>query len=95
MKVSVAVPVLVRVTVWDADAAPTVVDGKVRLAGDTLTEVVLAAVPVPLSATVCGELAALSAKLTAAENVPDAAGLNVTVTAQEPLTASVAPHVFV
>lgn len=85
---------MVSVTVCAAEAPPTVVDGKVRLVGDTPAEDVPEAAPVPLSATVCGELAALSAKLTAAVSAPDAAGLKVTVTVQEALTASVAPQVF-
>lgn len=94
MKVTAAVPVLVKVTVCEADAPLIGVDGKVRLLGVMLTETVVAAAPVPLNATVCGELAALSAKLIAAASVPAAAGLKVTVTVQDALTANVVPHVL-
>jgi hypothetical protein len=94
VRVIVVEPVLVRVTVCIADAVPMAVEGKVRLVGEALIDVV-AATPVPWSATVCGELAALSAKLIAADSVPVAAGLNVTVTAQEALAASVVPQVLV
>lgn len=90
-----AVPVLVKVTTCIADEAPTLVDGKVRLDGETETEMVEGTVPVPLSATVCAELAALSAKLSVAMSAPATVGLNVTVTVQEALTASDAPQVLV
>ena len=95
VKVTVAVPVLVKVTVCEADAVLIAVDGKMRLLGVMLTETVVAAAPVPLNVTVCGELAALSAKLSEAVNAPVAAGLNVTVTEQEALTASADPQVLV
>jgi len=89
------VPALVRVTAWVAADVATVVEAKVRLGADRLATGVFAARPVPVSAAVCGELAALSAKLTAAVSAPDAAGLKGTVTVQEELTANVAPQVLV
>ena len=60
-----------------------------------LTDKVGAAAPMPLSATACGELAALSAKLTAADSVPEAAGVNVTAMTHEALAASVDPQLLV
>lgn len=89
------VPELVRVTACVAADVATVVDAKVRLLTDRLATGVFAARPAPLSAAVCGELAALFAKLTAAASAPEAAGLKVTVTVQEALTASVVPQVLV
>ena len=93
MKVTADFPVLVKVTVCEADAVLIAVDGKVRLPGVMLTET--AAATLPLNATVCGELAALSAKLSVAVSAPVAAGLKVTVTVQAALTANVAPQVLV
>ena len=90
--VSVTDPELVTVTDLVAEDAPTLVVGKARLVGEMLMAGVL---PVPLSAAVCGELAALSTKLIAAVSAPAAAGVKVTVTAQEALTASVDPQVLV
>ena len=60
-----------------------------------VTAMVVGAPAVPASATVCGVLAALSAMLRVAVSEPDAAGLKVTVTVQEALTASVVPQVLV
>jgi len=93
--VMVPVPELVRVTACVAADVATVVEAKVRLLADRVATGVFAASPEPLSTAVCGELAALSAKLTAAVSAPDAAGLNVTVTVQDALTASVLPQVLV
>lgn len=91
-RVSAAVPVLVSVTVCAAAEAPVLVAAKVRLAAERVT---VGAVPVPLRATACGELAALSAKLSEAESDPLAEGLKVTETMQELLAASDAPQVVV
>ena len=89
------VPELVRTTAWVAAEEPTVVEAKVSDVAERLATGVLAASPVPESATVCGVLGALSAKLTAAVSDPVDAGLKVTVTAQEALAASVVPQVLV
>ena len=62
-----AVPVLVIITVCDALADPTVVEGKVRLVADKVTG---GATPVPLNATLCGELPALSVIVIAAVSEP-------------------------
>jgi hypothetical protein len=95
VKVREVFPVLVNVMVCEADAAPTFVDGKVRLVGEMETETVVEAAPVPLSATVCGELDPLSAMLRVAVSEPVVAGLKVTETAQDALAASVALQVLV
>lgn len=95
VKVSVAVPVLVNVTVCEADAAPTVVAGKVRLEGETEAVMVGGTVPAPLSATVCAVLAALSAKLSVADSEPATVGLKVTWMVQDALAASDAPQLLV
>lgn len=78
-----------------AEAEPTLVDGKVRLVGETVAETVAGVLPVPLRATDCGELGALSVKLRVAEAEPAAVGLKATVTVQEALAARVAAQVFV
>jgi hypothetical protein len=62
------------------------VDAKVRLVGERLTVGIPA--PVPLSATVCGEPVALSARLSEADAAPTAVGLKVTEMVHEALTAS-------
>ena len=53
------------------------------------------AIPVPVSATLCGEAAALSARLSEAVSVPAATGLKVIEIVQEALAASVEPQVLV
>ena len=50
-------------------------------------------VPVPLSATVCGELLALSAIVSVPERVPNAVGLKVRFTEQVVPAAKVPPDV--
>ena len=95
VKVSEEVPVFLSVTDCDADTAFMAVDGKVRLVGDMLTATVLEDAPVPLKATVCPEVPALSAKTISADSAPDAAGLNATVTVQAASTARVVPQVLV
>jgi hypothetical protein len=70
---------------------PIGVLAKVKLADDRLTA---GAVPVPLRAAVCGDPLPLFAMLTVAFNVPEAAGLKVTVIAQLALAATLAPHVL-
>ena len=56
--VSAAVPVFLSVTACAAVVEPILVDAKVRLVGERLTAGTPA--PVPLRATVCGELGAVS-----------------------------------
>lgn len=52
-------------------------------------------VPLPLSAAVCGEPAALSLMLREADRVPEACGVNFTEIVQLPPAATLIPHVFV
>lgn len=85
------VPVFFTVTTCAAEAKPTAVEAKVRLAGETLTD--SGEVPVPESETGWGEPVALSATERLAVSAPAAAGLNSTETVQLALTASEAPQV--
>jgi len=71
------VPAFERVTVCAALIAPDTVLGKTRLNGDNTARGIGASVPVPLSATVCGEPVASSATLMAAVRVPAVAGMKV------------------
>jgi hypothetical protein len=84
------VPLLVRMTSLAADAVPIGVVTKPNPVEERLT-----GVPPPVSATVCGEPAALSAMLTAAASAPEAAGVKVTVMTQVPATATLLPQVLV
>jgi len=81
VRVSAAVPEFFTVTICAAVVTPTVVDAKVRLVGVRVTAGV-AATPVPVRATVCGDPVALSAIDSEAANAPAAAGLNSTDTVQ-------------
>jgi hypothetical protein len=80
LMVSVALPVLVTVTVWMGLVEPTTWLVKVRLAGDRLAPGVV--VPVPLRATVCGLPGALSMMVIAADRLPVVVGLKYTLRAQ-------------
>ena len=90
-KVTIAALVFLSVTSCAAEATPSGVEPKVRLAGVSVT----VRVPVPLRGTVCGDPVALSATFRDAVSVPAANGLNVTVIEQEALIARVVPQVFV
>lgn len=70
--VKVAVPVLVMVTDCDALVEPTMVAGNARLAAENVTGPDCN--PVPVSAMVCGDVAALSVRVTAAVRAPVTAG---------------------
>jgi hypothetical protein len=91
--VSAALPELVTVKVCGAEDVPTVCEAKVRLVGST-EKLAVAVVAVPVSGTVCGEPAALSATCTFAVRLPEAVGLKVTVMVQEPPTATDDPQVL-
>jgi len=91
--VKTAVPVFLRVTVCAAAALPSLVEVKVRLVGEKLTDG--DATPVPLSATVWGEPVALSLKPSEAEAVPAAPGLKMTETTQDAPPTMEVPQVFV
>jgi hypothetical protein len=92
LKVAVAVPVFLIVTIWAAVVVPRIVDANVSDAGVKLS---VGAVAVPLRATVWGELPALSVALSVAERLPAVVGLKVTVTTQEPPAARLVPHALV
>jgi hypothetical protein len=87
-------PVLSRVTVWDALAISTDSSPNAKLDGDTLA-VVPVPVPVPERLTLCGLPVALSVRVTAAVRVPLAAGVKVTLIVQLPPAATLDPHVLV
>ncbi len=89
--VSGAVPGLERTVVSAAEVTPTVVLGKLSVAG---VRTACAAVPAPLSATVCGEPVTLSATESVAEKLATDAGVKITEIVQLPATASVLPQVF-
>jgi hypothetical protein len=74
---SVAFPVLARVAARAEEVFPVVVLGNAR-AGVSVATGAGAAVPVPLSATVCGEPVALSATESVAEKLAAEAGVKVT-----------------
>lgn len=95
VRVTVAVPVFLMVTVCAAEVEPLVVEGNAMLAGESERVSVAGAVPVPERATVCGEPEALSATESDAVRVPVAAGLNSMETVQLALAARDAPQVFV
>ena len=69
-------PVFLSVTTCAADVAPTLVEEKVRLLGDTVRVPVEVVVAVPARVTFCGELEALSVRLQVAVKLPAAVGLN-------------------
>src|SRR5438067_1446456 len=81
-----AVPLLVSVTGWPALVVPVGWLPNERLVGERVTA---GAVPVPLSATVCGLPPALSLMETLALRLPVAPGVKVTLMVQVALTASV------
>ena len=87
VKVRLALPVLVSVTVCEGLVVPTGSDGKVGGA-DKLTT---GPVPVPLKLAVCRLPLALSVKLSEALRLPVTDGVNVTLTVQVLLGVIVAP----
>jgi len=93
VNVTATVPLFLTVTVWASLVEPTICAGKAMDVGVTVTVGVVAAVPVPVSLTNCGEPVALSAIERAAVSVPAAAGLNSTETVQVAPTASEVPQV--
>ena len=78
---AVVVLVFLSVTTCAAVVNPTAVEAKVRLVGESVA-VAVTAVPVPFSATVCGEPLALSAIERDAASEPATVGLNSTETVQ-------------
>ena len=88
---NVVVPVLAMTTVCDALDAPTAVEGKVRLVADSVTG---GGTPMPLSATLCGELPALSEMVMAAGRYPDLVGAKCPWIEQFAPTSRLDPQVF-
>jgi hypothetical protein len=82
------VPELWTVSVWDVLVVPTRCEPRARLVG--VSVIPAAVVPVPVSPRVCGLPVPLSVIWTDAVLVPDADGVNVTVTVQVAFAASVA-----
>lgn len=81
LMVRVAFPVLLSVAVWAVLVVPTLVELKLRLAGETLAE---GALPVPVTLTACGLVVALSVIVREAVRVPQDVGANVTLIVQVP-----------
>ncbi len=92
LMVSVAVPLLVSVTVCAALVVPTCWLLKVRVLLDNVTA---GAIPVPLRLTLCGLPAALSVIDSVPVRVPVAVGVKVTLMVQLAPAATEAPQVFV
>lgn len=91
---SVALPVFISVVDCAALVVPTT-DEKATVAGENETPGAAGAVPVPLSATVCGEPVALSAIESVAAKLAAETGVKVTETAQLEPAASELPQVLV
>ena len=89
-----ALPVLLKVTVWAALVVPMVRLPKVRLVAERPTTAAVPA-PVPVKLTVCGLPLASSRMLTAAVRLPAAVGVNLTLIVQLPPAATQLPHVLV
>ena|SRR5215831_878709 len=83
------VPLLVTVTVMGALVVPTVWVPKLTGEGEKVISV-----PLPVIAMVCGLAQALSVYKREALRLPNADGVNVTVTVQFLPTAKVEPHVL-
>jgi len=92
LMVTVPVPVVDNVTVLGGLLVPEGWKPKFSEAGESVTEWVL---PVPVSGTVCGVPAALSATDTAALSVPPVLGVNVTLIAHEVPPATGVPQLSV
>jgi hypothetical protein len=91
LKLMVAVPVLVRVTVTAADVVPCRVTGNGILVMPNFK--VGAALPVPVSVTLCGEPTALSVKFSVAESAAAESGLKATNIWHDDPAASELPQV--
>jgi hypothetical protein len=91
VKLRAAFPELVNVTICATLVAPTFVDAKVKLVGESAA-VGAVAMPVPESATVWGAPVALSATLNVPVRVPAAEGVKVTEIAQLPPPAMLVPQ---
>ena len=93
--VSVAVPVLLSVTVFAALLVLTGTEPNASEVGERLTAGAAVDVPVPDRLTVCGLPVALSVIVIAADRAPAAVGLNVALIVHAAPAATVPPHVVV
>jgi hypothetical protein len=91
VKASAAEPLLLTVTICVAPAVPTTCEPKFSAVALIEMAAAGAALPVPLSATVVGELAALWLMLSVALRAPAAAGAKLTSTVHELLAATLPP----
>jgi hypothetical protein len=91
--VNVAPPVFVAVMVCGRPDVPTYWPGNIKLAGDSVSSG--AGVVVPVIVRDCGLPGALSLTARVALRVPCAVGVNVMLTWQDALAASVAPQLVV
>jgi hypothetical protein len=92
--VTALVPPFVSVTTFCAPLSPIATLAQFKLLGLTEALPVAPAVPVPVSATVCGLPLAESVKVRVAVRVPVAAGLNVTLAVQLVAAARLVPQVL-
>jgi hypothetical protein len=93
LNVTVALPLLVMVTVLADAVLPTFSSPNASEVGLTLMVAPeLPVVPVPVKATVCGDPVALSVMLMLADFAPLETGLKVTDTVQLALAARLEPH---
>ena len=81
MILSVALPVLVMVTVWGALTVPTFWFAKVRLVGEIVTAVA-AVTPEPVKVMVWGLFAALSVMVISSVSAPNVDGVKVRLSVQ-------------
>ena len=95
LKVNVAAPLLLTVTVWLALVLPTVCAANVSVAAFNAIAGSGVAVPVPLSETPDGEPTALCVIERFALRAPLAAGVNAILSTQDPPAAMLAPAVQV
>jgi hypothetical protein len=95
LRLKTALPALVKVTVCAGLVRPVVTAPKlcVALDNDTTGAVTTGAAPVPLNATVLGELAALVTKLNVAEAAPAVVGTKWVVMTQLAAAAKLVPQV--
>jgi len=95
MPLSAAFPVLVRVTDCAGEATPGRVPAKAIAAAERVAAGAGAAVPTPLSVSVCGKPSAVSAMTIVEERLAVVCGLNVRVRAHVAKGTSDDPQVLV
>jgi len=87
-----AVPLFDTVTGWDVLLLPSTCAAKVSVLGDAA---MTGAIPVPVRETLCGLFEALSVMVSTPLREPLAVGVNVTLTVQLELPATLAPQLLV